>query len=73
MSKSEHPSMLPNTLPPGIEWRWVICVGGPLDGMAKEVPALLGFGHRVRWSAGVYMLGVLIEGTEIRVAYWWEE
>lgn len=45
--------MLPTTLPPGGEWCYVICHGGPLEGRVKDVPSDFLPGTRVRWHEGV--------------------
>lgn len=63
---------LPKVAPPGVEWRWAIVVDGPHEGTAMEIPAIIGYGRRVRCNEGVFAVGPMIANSEIRTLYWWD-
>jgi len=64
---------MPTKNPPGHEWIYGQCYGGKLDGKVKDVPKVLEVGQIVRWHEGYYMVGPIIEGTNVRVMVWWDD
>jgi hypothetical protein len=65
-----HPSKLPTKKAPNEQWIYALCLGGPLDGLYKDIPANIEFGKIVRWEEGCYMIGVLLPDARVRVCAW---